>query len=334
MHGSSAGRLTPPGKHTGASRAPEHTARDAADARARHVLEPVRRTLDNGLCRAQSAADRRSNALTQIAGREPRGVPGDEGVVAAYHVHAPAQVVAVAARIVVGARREPAPERRGQMRPVLPDVVPAALHALGDPADAYIEPALLLGHVPGVTGQPVVEEPQVAVAVLPVVLDLVLERDDLQLGGARVQLAEQRAVHRAARAARADQPAAAKRVVYDKAVAVARDAPHVVLLERRARALQQPGVEFEAADGMLHARHRNVQPSEVHPQARESQQAVRIGPQVHIQIAHHLGRDPAGAQLQAREALAIEHQDVGAGVPQLPGGGRARGPPADDEDVT
>src|SRR5438105_10427782 len=76
MHGSSAGRLTPPGKHTGASRAPEHTARDAADARARHVLEPVRRTLDNGLRRAQSAADRRSNALTQIAGRQPRGLTG------------------------------------------------------------------------------------------------------------------------------------------------------------------------------------------------------------------------------------------------------------------
>src|SRR2546430_13712843 len=50
----------------------------------------------------------------------------------------------------------------------------------------------------------------------PVVLDLVLERDDLQLGGARVQLAEQRAVHRATRAASADQPAAAKRVVYDR----------------------------------------------------------------------------------------------------------------------
>src|SRR5205814_2107009 len=94
------------------------TARDAADARARHVLEPVRRTLDNALCRAQSAADRRSNALTQIAGREPRGVPGDEGVVAAYHVHAPAQVVAVAARIVVGARREPAAQARGAGRAV------------------------------------------------------------------------------------------------------------------------------------------------------------------------------------------------------------------------
>src|SRR6266513_1412794 len=258
MHGSSAGRLTPPGKHTGASRAPEHTARDTADARAAHVLEPVRLTRDNGLRRAQPAADRRSDALTQVAGRQPRGVPGDEGVVAAHHLHAPAQVVAVPAGIVTGARREAAPQHRGQMRPVLADVVPAALHALGDPADTDIEPAMLLGHVPRVTGKPVIEEPQVAVAVLPVVLDLVLERDDLQLGGARVQLAEQRAVHRAARAARADQPAAAKRVVYDKAVPVAGDAPHVVLLERRARALQQPGVEFEAADGMLHARYRNV----------------------------------------------------------------------------
>src|SRR3982074_2050664 len=163
MHGSSAGRLTPPGKHTGASRAPEHTARDAAEARAGHVLEPVRLTRDDGLRCAQPAADRRSDALAQVAGREPRGVPRDEGVVAAYHVHTPAQVVAVAAGIVVGAPRESRPQHRGQMRPVLPDVVPAALHALGDPADAHIEPTLLLGHVPRVTGEPGIEEPQVAV---------------------------------------------------------------------------------------------------------------------------------------------------------------------------
>src|SRR5256885_3555880 len=91
----------------------------------------------------------------------------------------------------------------------------------------------------------------------------------------------------AARAARPDQPAAAKRVVYDKAVALARDAPHVVLLERRARALQQPGVEFEAADGVLHARDRNLQPSEVHPPAPEGPQAVRISLPGHNPLAQH-----------------------------------------------
>src|SRR5437773_7043546 len=117
MRGTSAGRpLPPPGKHTGAGRAPQHTARDTAEARAAHVLEPVRVTRDNGLRRAQPAADRRSDALTQVAGRQPRGVPGDEGVVAAYHLHAPAQVVAVPAGIVMGARREAAPQHRGQMR--------------------------------------------------------------------------------------------------------------------------------------------------------------------------------------------------------------------------
>src|SRR6266853_677588 len=149
MGRSSAGRTrTPPGKHTGASRAPEHTARYTADARTGHILEPVRHTLDNGLRRAQHAADRRSYALTQVAGRQPGGVPGDEGVVAAYHVHSPAQVVAVPAGIVAGARREAALQHRGQMRPVLPDVLAAALQALGDAADTDIEPALLLGHVP------------------------------------------------------------------------------------------------------------------------------------------------------------------------------------------
>src|SRR3984893_3134145 len=173
MGGSSAGRVTPPGKHTGASHAPEHTARNTADARTRHILEPVRLTLDNRLRRAQPAADRRTNALAQVAGREPGGIPGDEGVVAAYHVHAPAQVVAVAARIVAGTRREAALQHRGQMRPVLPDILAAALQALGNPADTDIEPALLLGDVPRVTGKPVIEGPQGAVGVLPVVLDLV-----------------------------------------------------------------------------------------------------------------------------------------------------------------
>src|SRR5882762_2825170 len=228
MGGSSAGRLTPPGKHTDASRAPEHTAGDTADARTRDILEPVRLALDDGLRGAQPAADRGSNALTQVAGRQPGGVSGDEGVVTAYYVHAPAQVVAVAAGIVAGPRREAALQHRRQMRPVLPDVLAAALHAIGDAADTDIEPALLLGHVPRVTGKPAIEEPQVAVGVLPVVLDLVLERDDLQLAGSRVQLAEQRAVHRAARTAGADQPAAAKRAIDDEALSVGRDLAHVV----------------------------------------------------------------------------------------------------------
>src|SRR5258705_7824586 len=163
MGRSSAGRRRPrPGNHAGGGRPPEHTGRDPADARTRPVLEPVRLTRDNGLRRAQPAADRRSNALTQVAGRQPGGVPGDEGVVAAYHVHAPAQVVAVAAGIVAGTRREAALQHRGQMRPVLPDVLAAALHAIGDAADTDIDPALLLGPGPRVTGKAVLQEPQVA----------------------------------------------------------------------------------------------------------------------------------------------------------------------------
>src|SRR6202030_229996 len=150
-------------EHTGAGHAPEHTARDTADARTGHILEPVGLTRDNGLRRAQPAAGSRAHALTPVAGREDRGVSRDKGVVAAYHVHAPAQVVAIAAGIVAGARREAALQHRGQMRPVLPDVLAAALHAIGDPADTDIEPALLLGHVPRVTRKPVIEEPQVAV---------------------------------------------------------------------------------------------------------------------------------------------------------------------------
>src|SRR5439155_1131749 len=82
----------------------------------------------------------------------------------------------------------------------------------------------------------------------PVVLELVLQRDDLQLARSRVQVAEERTVHRTARAAGADQPAAAEGVVDDEARAVGGDVTHVVLLERRARALEEPRVELEAAD--------------------------------------------------------------------------------------
>ena len=106
------------------------------------------------------------------------------------------------------------------------------------------------------------------------------------------------------------------------------------LLERSGAPLEQPRVPFEAADGMLHARHRQVEPPVVHAQAREGEQPMRVGVEIHLELAHHFRRDPAGAQLQAREGLAIEHQDIGAGAPQLPGGGRARGPSADDEDIT
>src|SRR5207253_2028946 len=230
-----------PGKHTGAGCAPEHTAADAHHAGAAHIIEPIGLAGGDRRRRAQAAAHRRADALAPIASRESGRIAGDEGVVAAHDFDAAAQVVAVAGRLVAGAGSKASLERRREVRPVRPDVLPAALHALGDAAHPDVEPAVLLRHVPRVTGQSLLEEPQVTVAIPPVVLELVLQRDDLQLARSRVQVAEERTVHRTARAAGADQPAAAEGVVDDEARAVGGDVTHVVLLERRARALEPAG---------------------------------------------------------------------------------------------
>src|SRR2546427_3971887 len=166
MCGSSAGNArAAPGKHTGAGCAPEHTAADAHHAGAAHIIEPVGLAVGARLRRAQAAAHRRADALAQIASRESSRIAGDEGVVAAHDFDAAAQVVAVAGRLVAGAGSKASLERRREVRPVRPDVLPAALHALGDAAHPDVEPAVLLRHVPRVTGQSLLEEPQVTVAI-------------------------------------------------------------------------------------------------------------------------------------------------------------------------
>src|ERR1700747_2207240 len=108
------GARPPPVKHAAVPDAIEHAAGDAADAEPGHVLEPVRLARENRLGRQQPAADRRPYALTEITRGEPGGIPGDEGIVAAYDIHAAAQVVAVAARVIARARGEAAAEHRGE----------------------------------------------------------------------------------------------------------------------------------------------------------------------------------------------------------------------------
>src|SRR5579863_3454544 len=309
----------------------QHAASDARDTHAGHVVELVRCPRQNRLGGAQAAADRRSDAFAQVAARKPGRIPRDEGVVAPHDIDAPAQVIAVTRWIVVRTAGEAAAELLGEVRPMGLDVLSGVLDAPGEAADADVEPAALFRHVPGVTGESLVAEPQVAVGILPRVLDLVLERHDLQLMRARVRLLEKTAIDGAARAARADEIAAAILAVDDEPIAVGEDFANVVLLDGHPGALQEPGVELEAADGVLHARHRQAEASVVHAQPRESEQAMRVGVEVHLELAHHLGRDPAGAQLQSRKALAIEQQHLGAGALQAPGGARARGTPADDQ---
>ena len=82
----------------------EQTAGDAAaEAGAGHILQRVRRALENGVRGTVAAADGRADALAHVAGRKTGGIPGDERIADARHLHVAAQVVAVADRIV-GAR--------------------------------------------------------------------------------------------------------------------------------------------------------------------------------------------------------------------------------------
>ena len=53
------------------------------------ILETVLAAGEDGLRRALPAADGRSDALAEVAGREARRVAGDEGVVDAHYVHVP-----------------------------------------------------------------------------------------------------------------------------------------------------------------------------------------------------------------------------------------------------
>ncbi len=60
------------------------------------------------------------------------------------------------------------------------------------------------------------------------------------------------------------------------------DVAHCVLQHLRAGALEQPGVELEAPDRVLHAAHGKVQPLHVDVHAVEGQEAVRISADVQL----------------------------------------------------
>src|SRR5665213_4361499 len=114
-----------------------------------------------------TAADGRTNALAHIAGRKTSGITGDERITDACDLHIAAQVVAVAHRIVVRPLGKLAIELCNEIVPVLTDVDTAALDALGHTADAHVQVAIRLGHVPGIPRHALVKEPQMAVRIAP-----------------------------------------------------------------------------------------------------------------------------------------------------------------------
>src|SRR5690606_2649950 len=131
-----------------------------------------------------------------------------------------------------------------------------------------------------------------------------------------------------------DEVGSSECFVDDVRTALVADVPHRVLHDTRARALQQPGIEFDAAYGMLHARHAKVQPLDVDVQFLEREEPVRVRLDVDLEIPNDFRRNPAGAQLQSRKALLVEDQHIRAALHEAARSRRPRRTTADNENVT
>src|SRR5882757_10552583 len=149
-----------------------------------------------------------------------------------------------------------------------------------------------------------------AIGIAPIVGEFQLQGHCLQGASARHRSIEKSAPHRTRRAARADEITAAEHTVHYKIVAVPSDVSDAMLYDLGAGALEQPGVELDPSNGMLHTGQRHTQTAQVPVQPPEAQETMRILGDFQPQIAHHLGCDPTGAQLQPREALPVEHDHV------------------------
>src|ERR1700737_2111122 len=149
-----------------------------------------------------------------------------------------------------------------------------------------------------------------AIRVAPIVREFQFQGHCLQGASARHCSIEKGTTHRPRRAARTDEVTTAEHTVYYKIVAVPTDVPDVMLYDFGSGALEQPGVELDPSNGMLHTWHRYAQTAQVPVQPPEAEETMRILGDIQPQIAHHLGCDPTGAQLQPREALLVEHDHV------------------------
>src|SRR5579863_538833 len=128
----------------------------AAETRARHVLELVWRPIQDSAGRADSTADGRPDSLSHIPRRKARRVAGDECIAMAHDIHTSSQIVAVSRGIVRSARGELLAEHARESRPVVLYIAALRLHALGHATDPDVQPAILLGHIPGIAGEPLV----------------------------------------------------------------------------------------------------------------------------------------------------------------------------------
>src|SRR5262249_44883670 len=155
---------------------------------------------------------------------------------------------------------------------------------------------------------------------------LMLECDGLKLTEPRIQLSEQGPVHRTAGTTGADEVPATELIIEHVTVGLSTDVADRVLHDRRTGALQQPGIELEPPDRMLHAGYPQMQPLDVDMQAVERQEPVRIGGDVHLQIADNLRSNPPRTELQAGKCLLVEHEHVRAAPLQLPCRSRAGRP--------
>ena len=130
----------------------------AAEAAAGDIVEIVFSAGDDRFCRALAAADRGSDSFAKIAGRKTGGIAGEERIADAARERTP-NVVTITFRLAGDGNPEIAQDLRGQMLPVLPDVLAALFQPRCHAAHSHIEPARSLGNVPTVARQAMLEEP-------------------------------------------------------------------------------------------------------------------------------------------------------------------------------
>src|SRR4051812_36139566 len=126
---------------------------------------------------------------------------------------------------------------------------------------------------------------------------------------------------------------AAISIVDDVALAVAADGFGFMLDHFGARTREQPGVELDAANGVIRARRRKPFEPRQAEQMRsdvELDDRMRIIARREFEIAHRLGGEPAGTEFEARKAALVEPPPVAAMRAETACAGAARRPTADN----
>jgi hypothetical protein len=179
----------------------------------------------------------------------------------------------------------------------------------------------------------VLEEPQSAAPVAPGSVEFLLHGHHQGAFAARLLRLEQLPVHRAVRAACADQVTPEIRSIDLITISPYPDLMHAMPDERRAAAFKQEMVEFNPADGVLAGWQAQAKPAQPDIKFIQDDQIkwILIDPQ--SQVAQQFRCHPAGTWFKTRKSLSVQHQAIHPMLLQPPGAGRSGRPSAHQDDV-